>query len=374
MLGLLAYLPTFAYIPHIAYLLLLPFLIWRNRSNITDGVKTLIKEGDTKVNTNFLILFCFVVGALLNRIAYLEMMTGLQDFFPFCILILLCYWSGISIRRQDLKMIVYCVGLEAVFIIIEYYLGISTVFKGLELSTEFGDSHLLYSNRPLGLSTNSSIVALKLLLGYLILDFAKLKGKLFLAIKIAILIGVVLTFNRSTIVAILVYHTILMFRNFVKLKWPLKRVILFCTIGVVGFCVVGYLAYAYVDVLISQFTRDQGTIELSGRDKVWKYYFGFIGENLMFGNGSYKLWFGRYHAHNSFIQLVATHGIVLSLFYLVLIVRGVNNNNVVFVLPILIYSLAQYGVFWGISLMDIVFFAFLYGKGKASLSIDSQTS
>ncbi|MBL4625704.1 MAG: O-antigen ligase family protein [Flavobacteriales bacterium] len=364
MLGLLAFLPTIVFIPHQVYLLLFPVLIWRNRTNMTEGIRTLLVDRDIKVNLNFIIILLFVIGALLNRIAHIELMFGLQDYFPFCLLILLTYWAGIGFKQQDLKLIIYCVGIESLFVIAEYFMGVSTFFTGLELYTEFGDSQLMYARRPLGLSVNSSVAAVKLLLGYLLIDYSKFKGVLINVIRVLIIAAIVFTFNRSTMVALVAYYLILAARNFIKLKWPLKSVLFYSTIGLVGVALIGIASYTYIDEIVSQFTRNQGSVELSGREKIWEFYFKFISENFLYGNGSYKFWFGNYHAHNSYIQIVATHGVILSLFYVVLIIRGINKENIVYVFPILIYSLAQYGLFWGISLLDILFFVFLYGKGK----------
>jgi hypothetical protein len=43
-----------------------------------------------------------------------------------------------------------------------------------------------------------------------------------------------------------------------------------------------------------------------------------------------------------------------------LIFRNITKKNAIFVLLIIVYSLFQYGIFWGISLLDIIFFQILF--------------
>ena len=57
--------------------------------------------------------------------------------------------------------------------------------------------------------------------------------------------------------------------------------------------------------------------------------------------------------------MVANNGIIISIFYFLLIIKNINRSNLIPVAALLVYSTAQYGVFWGISLMDIILFYFL---------------
>ena len=65
------------------------------------------------------------------------------------------------------------------------------------------------------------------------------------------------------------------------------------------------------------------------------------------------------HAHNSFLQVIANNGILLGGFLIVLTLAKLNKKNIVYIVPLLVYSLTQYGIFWGTSLTDVVFFALL---------------
>ena len=80
----------------------------------------------------------------------------------------------------------------------------------------------------------------------------------------------------------------------------------------------------------------------------------------LLGNNSIKLWLDGYHAHNAYIEVIATNGVFIALLYFTLIYRNIRKSNWVYVIPILIFGLTQYGFFWGISLMDILFYVILF--------------
>jgi len=110
----------------------------------------------------------------------------------------------------------------------------------------------------------------------------------------------------------------------------------------------------------------QGEAILSGRIEIWQKNREFIKHNFFWGNNSYKYYINYYgakaHAHNSYLQILATHGVAIFFLYLLLVFRNIRKDNYIYVIPILIYSLSQYGIFWGFSLTDIVLFIFLFSK------------
>ncbi|GAP67738.1 O-antigen ligase like membrane protein, partial [Bacteroidales bacterium 6E] len=117
--------------------------------------------------------------------------------------------------------------------------------------------------------------------------------------------------------------------------------------------------------ILYQFTRGkEGVNMFSGRFYIWNEFYNFIKQNLFWGNNSYKYfidYFGkRAHAHSSFLQILATHGIFITILYLILIVKNLNKINFPFVLVMLIYSTSQYGIFWGFSMTDIVLFILIF--------------
>nr|WP_294858242.1 O-antigen ligase family protein [uncultured Fluviicola sp.] len=107
------------------------------------------------------------------------------------------------------------------------------------------------------------------------------------------------------------------------------------------------------------------SVQSSGRKLIWLNYLQFIEKNPLTGNGSEKLYFTApdkenkktdlIHAHNSFLELLGTNGLFLGLMYLVMIVLWWRRKNFPILAAIIIYSLMQYGIFWGMSFLDVIF-------------------
>ncbi len=110
-------------------------------------------------------------------------------------------------------------------------------------------------------------------------------------------------------------------------------------------------------------------INTSGRTLIWANFLQFIEQNLWFGNGSDKLYFKEIdhenkkfklvHAHNSYLEFLATHGLILSGFFGFILLYLWRRKNSIFIVSILFFSIFQYGIFWGFSLLDLVFTSFL---------------
>jgi hypothetical protein len=107
------------------------------------------------------------------------------------------------------------------------------------------------------------------------------------------------------------------------------------------------------------------SIQSSGRKLIWLNYIQFIEKNPLTGNGSEKLYFTAInqenqkveliHAHNSFLELIGTNGILLGVMYLFMIILWWRGKNFPILATIVIYSLMQYGIFWGMSFLDVIF-------------------
>jgi len=119
--------------------------------------------------------------------------------------------------------------------------------------------------------------------------------------------------------------------------------------------------------IYDQFTRGTKKIELAGRPDIWARYFKFIESNKYFGNYSQKLEVNlnmndqKQHSHNSFIQVAANHGLIIASLFLILLFGNITRRNYIYIIALAIYSLAQYGIFWGFSITDIVLFIFFQG-------------
>jgi hypothetical protein len=112
-----------------------------------------------------------------------------------------------------------------------------------------------------------------------------------------------------------------------------------------------------------------GNVQSSGRKLIWINYINYIQRNLITGNGSDKLMFRSWniesesyklvHAHNSYFQLIATNGIIITLMYLVFYLFQLKSRNYILLFTVLLYSMGNYGIFWGFSYLDVVFIILL---------------
>jgi len=355
MIGFLIYLPTLAFVPHLGYILSILYALYRYFEN---------KAALDLMRKNYLILevsivFFIVLLSTINNVlgwgieSYFSSRVSFFFLFPFTILI------SLVLDRNDLKVLLVLVFVETMVVFWEYASGVSTFFTSLERFSEIGTNELWYYNKPLGLSLNSSAIALKLLIAFLLIDIIKIRGVLSLFLKFVFLLGIFMTFNRSVIVALVTFQLLktLMYFSQTKLS-SIRWVFIMMAVGSI-FVICVSILFVYWDVLVNQMTRNTGKVELSGREQIWNYFLNFISENLFFGNHSKKIYWGDYHAHNSFLQLIANNGVLIALGYIYLIVRNIRKSNVIYVISILTYSFFQYGIFWGISLLDIIFFHLL---------------
>jgi hypothetical protein len=353
-MGLLAFLPTTYPVPHWAFSFLFCTVVYRKLISA--------RTGRLEINFNpvlVLPLIFFVAGAVINWLIHSPSVEGGSDTVPYVLLVPATYIVGLNISRTDIKVLAWCIVLEASVGIVEYYYGVSSIFYTTELYHVFNDTNLLYSHRVMGLSENSSQFAAKLFLCYMLFDFAKLRGGLYFVAKIIVFIAIIMTFNRSVLVALVTYKVLLGYRNNLLSGIVPTRVILkFMLVCIPATLIVAY----FYDTMAYQFTRGTGALDYSNRvggASIWAYFWEFIKDNPLWGNGSSRLWYGEYHAHNSYLQVVATHGVVLASSYFFFIAKNINLKNVVYIMPILVHSIAQYGFAWGVSLTDIMLFAFL---------------
>lgn len=356
MIGFLAYLPTVAFVPHLLFVFVLVYLILKKGPNLNIG----------KLR-NIGLLVIIITLSIANNLYHTENIKEFTDYIPFVLLVLISYIAALNFTKTDAKVLVILISIEALVCMAESYMGVSSFFTSLENYRSFNGSNLLYFNRTLGLSENSSATALKFLVGILITHhYNLLESKFFKYCLALIFVGIILTFNRTVLVVLIFFYGIYFIQNIFKAKIThIQSIALFT-----GMTVLSVLMMFYADDIfekvVGQFTRNTGSVELSGRTQVWYLFGEYIQQNFMLGNGSYKYMLDTYirgrvfHAHNSFLQIFATHGAIISAFYILLILINLNSKNILLVSTIILYSLSQYGIFWGVSLLDIIFFLFLF--------------
>jgi len=354
MLGLITFLSTIVFFSPAVNLLLLPIVFYRlfltNYGRNLSFLSVQHKFG----------MMLLLLSAILSVAVFAFMDPLIDNFeksilgaFPYVVLILVALFVGMAFRRKDLIVVLFLVFFEIFVGVVEYVAGVHSFFSvEYRGQTQVGDTELLYYNRVFGLSLNSSVYAFKVLVGFVILMAIKseLSQRVFLLCAMIIAIGFVTSFNRTAIVAAAIS---LMF--YYATNW---RVVL-------SGCVVGCaVVFFYLSTIIENLTRGRGELDLSGRDFIFHEFFIILNQRPLFGNAAQKVWLqindGLYHAHSSYLEFLVSNGIFISLLffwgYYLLVLRG----QLLAALPLLIYSVFQYGLLWGLVFHDVVFFGLMF--------------
>ncbi|SJM89826.1 membrane hypothetical protein [Crenothrix polyspora] len=222
---------------------------------------------------------------------------------------------------------------------------------------------IVYYNRVFGLSVNSSAYAFKVLVGFVILMAIKsqLSRRVLLLCIAILLVGFVTSFNRTAIVAAGIGFLMFYCNN-----W---RVLL---ASFTSGCVV---CVYYLSSLIDNFNRGKDGVDLSGRDYIFNEFLTLFMQRPFLGNATRKVWLqidgNLYHAHNSYLEFMASNGIFISLLfftgYYLLILRG----RLLIALPLLVYSVFQYGLLWGLVFHDVVFFGLMFYLLKSEYGVQT---
>lgn len=351
MLALTIFLPTLNGIPQSAYLLSLFILLFRcNRIELSQWRRGM---------TSFAIILLIIVLGCINNFTGADRIGDTWDVIPFFLLHSLTFLIALCLNRKDLELVILFVVVEALFVIVEFAMGVNTVFASHPEFRQVSGLEYLYFLRPMGLSSSPSTMAFKLLCALVLLDYIGEKNARWKTFRIILIIAVIVNFNRTSMVALACYYAakfVLERDDSPKFKYRLLVIMALAFFFVV---------LGGIDIVFDQFFRGRGNVDLSYRDVLWKQNFEFISNNLLFGNHSFKFltFLDEYkayeHAHNSFIEMLSTHGLFIFLLYILLIAVNVKRGNALLVMPFIILSLFQYGIFWGISFLDVIFFQFL---------------
>lgn len=354
----LVFLPSLVPVPLIIHLLLIPFVLtWR-----------------IKLSYSLMLLGLICILSLTNQIFFINKIivgdVALKYIIPYSFYMIVSYFFAINANKRILKIFVFFVSIEILVGILEFYLGVHSIFSNIEkaLSGEapFGAKGLLYYSRVAGLSSNSSVLAMKILGSLMIVYFLRVQNKKKkIALYIFLALGLTITFTRSVILAAVLFIIIANLKYVAsiiikaltgKSKWKYISIFFVSIVGVV-------IAHNKFLQIINQLNRGRSGTDLSGRDLIFSKFNEFISNNFWFGNGSYKLWINvenkLRHAHNVYLQTLSTNGIIITILFFLFIVININKQNIKYVFPILILSLFQYAIFWGISSFDLIFFTFL---------------
>jgi len=390
-LALLIYLPTCAFVPLYLYLVLIAVCIYLNLGFLQRFASNLFKGKIIDKNFAFLLLFAFIT--FIYRIVDLENWESIKDIYSFGYLFPFTYIIARSIKGREviLKYILYFILIEVAVSVIQYAFGVNTFYTSLRRYRVFESYDMLYFTRTFGLGANSSLLSFKYIFGLILLGVIKLPQRTSIVFELVLLIGSIITFGRIALIVVFFFLLLRLIDSiFIKKNFNLVNQIPF--ILIVLFFAVNptwtYNQFTRNDTVVSlgridideleendiqdgetiAFTHEFGLnkIDMSGRNEIWNTFSTYISENPQFGNKGKKVMFGRYHAHNSFLELLASYGIYMFLFMLFIIFRNMSINNYVLIFTLGLLSFGQYLVFWGVSIFDILFYylIFFYKKDE----------
>lgn len=367
MFGFFIYLSSLVYVPHAIILVGFVILVIQNPKYTFSSLYNFIRNPNFKVNTNNFIVFSIVIASMLNMVYNLNKVSSFGDFFPYFILIPFTYYIAKVVKPSQWRWLLYFVAIECLIGVFQFIIGQPSFFPEFLKFPEVYDPNLLYYRRVYGLSTSSSTFANKILLALLLSDYCLKKSLIKQVLTVLFWLGLFVTFNRTVLIVVVIYYGLKYIQANLKTKFKPTQFYLNALLVFIGSIFLFFLLWRFSGEIISQFTRDRDGLDISGRDKIWLFFWDFIKTHLFFGNGGFKVYNPKgLHAHNSFIQVLATNGFLIFCLYLLLIFRNLRNENLISVLILIIYSLTQYGIFWGISLMDMAFFYLLLRpKGPA---------
>lgn len=402
-------------------LLLLPFLIlWWDRKALRD-VATINRKNIRKTDwlRYGIIPGIFLVAALVNKLVNGQQILCLKDWYAAFMLlpfVLLVACRGIS--ERTIQLLIAAVVIEVVFASAEYIGGVRSFFLPLTKELTIQSKASLYDSRVYGFGANSPIFALRCFLALFFLQGVQWKRWMKVLAFVLVLLGILLSFNRSVIVAVWVFlflstiQVIWARRNSWK-KWlrlpEVQDVFLASLVIVLLFAnsfvwnsftrggkqeqldiPIGKIDWSEYDLSCAEqhalpmknasevdttgwFSRTlldkTRGMNSSGRKLIWLNFTEFLSDHPLLGNGSDKLMLRSInpktkevelvHAHNSFFMVFTTHGVLIGTIFLLMYLFWWKWRNAPFVVAALVYSLLQYGLFWGFSYFDVVLVAVL---------------
>lgn len=351
MLGVIAFLSTTVFLSPAGMVLLLPFAVVRfldagHRERFARLISAQPTGVFLLVYSSILCIPVFFLGSPL--VSNFE--ASILGPFPYIILVVLAVFVGWTFHRRDLTMVVLLTCVEVLVGIIEYAMGVHSIVGATFVGeTSLDATELLYFRRVYGLSLNSSGYAFKVLVAFTIAMVLRSEWpkKLWIVVMGILGIGFITSFGRSALIAAvagwIVYYGS---RN--------KKVV------VLTLATAAIIAVVFSNTLVENITLGKAGTDVAGeRTTVFSGFAQILMDRPLIGNAARKVWLDAggklYHAHNSYLELLASNGLIVAIPFLWGYYLSVVHRRVQFALPILIYSFMQYGIFWGLSFHDVVF-------------------
>lgn len=353
MLGFLIYIfSTIPYFPH--YFLFIPFIytIFFRNKRVLSPIR----------NKNSLFIEIIVFTIILLLLFFVSFILEQKPIeFPYFIPTFITFLLASCLNQKDIKIIIICFIVESFIAFGEFSLGVPTILPNVSTQEEF-TSDLLYYRKVSGLCVGPSTFAVHQLMGILLIYLNRKHIKHYLLYIFILNIAIVLSFTRTIIVVSIPLSIFFVLQHY---KDTLKNSKFFKGLAITTIIFTIFLVFfKFGEIIMFELTRGGSSGDLlTGRPEIWAKFFDFIKDNFLLGNFGFRTRVpynnGLAHAHNSFIQLFANCGVIMFLYYITMIIRRINKNNILLIAPIFIASLAQYEIFWGISFSDIMFFYFL---------------
>lgn len=271
--------------------------------------------------------------------------------YPYAFSMILSYIIASSLSYNNLKWLLYFLTIDCIIGIVEYTYGVSS-FWTVTASNFEESSELLYFKRSNGLNNNSSMLGANACLGLCLIYIIRPQFKsVFIILMMA---GLFCSFNRSYILAsipILLYFGYLCYR---KSNLFIKYLLIVCGIS---FCLT--ILITLMPFIEEQFFRGgdlRGGV-LSHRDEIWLEFMNFFYTHPIVGNGSVKMLLRNgWHAHNSYIWVLASNGLLIAMLYYYYLFAFITKNNLIPILTIILGSITQSTIFGGLSTFDVIVF------------------
>ena len=277
-------------------------------------------------------------------------------FFPMIFLI------GCSISARTVKYFICLMFIEYCIALLQRF-NLFPVFAVIEANV---DADQLYSQRTPGFSYGYGALGFRwyFIVLFFFWFYEKYKGLIIpkWLFFIGISVGLVVSFNRTSFVALPVFF-LFYFLRWERVKRCLKPLpVILLILGVTAFVMLLPTIFTFIEEELLRDAVDLNSAS-SGRLDIYEAAWEYIKENPFFGTFS-----NRYHdlsargvdqAHNSFLQCMADHGIPIFLLVFGVYASMVNRKNLPYVMSLAAFSMLNYLFFWGCSDYDIWIFFML---------------
>lgn len=341
--ALIIYASTLYFVPHAAFAVGAAILVFRY------GIR--FQQRD-------ILLAVFIVGALINILFH----SGQQDLSETISsigvpLVFLTVMAGRVLPAPAIYILILLTCLEVPVGLFEFFTGrlaLTAEQAALSYQDMTTAAELLYDRRVLGLSANSSIFAEKLFIAVLFTMSSNLSARTKYVILAILFAGLYVTFNRTAIIATSMFFVVKIALWGIKSPRRLPLLMLVFAGGAA-------LLFEAVQPVIDQFTRGTGGTTYSevARVQYLRAAIDTLIQHPLFGNGSFNwsvydpLVGTNQHAHNSIMMILAEHGLLLGVAFIVFIMLGVRRDVILYMFVMFLFSLSQYFFFWNMSMADL---------------------